>query len=551
MSQPSAQEDNTSANNPDEQPRDAAVAGDGAGEGAGGGKKKKNINISWPALKFSMGNLTVTFQDINLSRLFRRKKKDSDGPPETTFKEAFKLYKKEYFDIWASLLFLLNVLAFVALSSFVTDRYAKGVDFDGHIVNDPSNSIALDLNVVLLLSAVLPLAVSASVVYFLIFLFFTDKLVWVTGLLNVSASFGTGAVYLYRRQWAIGGVFTGLGLFAVIYFVNWIPRIPFTTVLLRSSAAVIRRHGSVNMICIMGSMLTVGFAALLFVTLVTTYIAFDPDETKPNPLCYNYRCKSIATKTLMTFSVLSAYWITEWIKNTMHATVAGAYGSWYFYGGNSKEMPTRPLRSASRRAITYSFGSICLGSLVVGVVDLLRQLCSISGQEVVADQTIVGRATTHVREIMSSLRRVTSVFNRYAFSHVVLYGKPYGLAAKYTWQMMEHHGIDALVNDSIAATTITLGSLFVAYLCAFVAYVELGYTTPDFNRTGRFTPAIMAYAFLCGFQICKVYMTPVVSGVDTTFMAMGLDPEVLVTQHPDLWEALLRVYPRIQDRINP
>lgn len=96
MSQPPAPEDDAGANNRDEQPR--------AVTGGGGGGKKKNISISWPALKFSMGNLTVTLQQISLSRLFRRKKKDGDAPQETTFKEAFKLYKKEYHDIWAGVL---------------------------------------------------------------------------------------------------------------------------------------------------------------------------------------------------------------------------------------------------------------------------------------------------------------------------------------------------------------------------------------------------------------------------------------------------------------
>ncbi|OAX84466.1 hypothetical protein ACJ72_01166 [Emergomyces africanus] len=546
MSQTPAQEESGGANNRDEQPR-AVAAGDSGG-------KKKNISISWPALKFSMGNLTVTLQRLDLSRLFRRRKKDdvADAPQETSFKEAFKLYKKEYHDVWAGVLFLFNLFSFIALSSFVIDRYTQGVDFDGHTVNGSKNSIALDLNIFLLFSIILSLAFSSSVVYFQIFLFFPDKLVWVTGILNVTASFGTGAVYLSRRQWAIGGTFSGLGLFAVIYFVNWIPRIPFTTVLLRSSATVARRHSSVNLISIIGSLLTVGFAALLFVTLVATYIAFDPDEKKANPLCHDAKCKSTVTKTLTTFITFSAYWITEWMKSTMHTTVAGLYGSWYFYGGNSGEMPTRPMTGALRRAATYSFGSICFGSLLVGVVDMLRQLCTISRHEEVIGQTIVGRvATRAVRGIINSLRRITRAINRYAFCHVALYGKPFVPAAKFTWQMMEHRGVDALVNDSIVGAAISMGSLFVGYICAFIAYVELGYTVPDFNTSGRFTPAIMAYAFLSGFQISKVYMTPVTSGVDTMFMAVGLDPDVLVKHHPDLWESLLAVHPRVQNMIHP
>ena len=37
--------------------------------------------------------------------------------------------------------------------------------------------------------------------------------------------------------------------------------------------------------------------------------------------------------------------------------------------------------------------------------------------------------------------------NRYAFSHIALYGKAYIPAAKDTWKMMKDRGIDALVNE--------------------------------------------------------------------------------------------------------
>jgi len=48
--------------------------------------------------------------------------------------------------------------------------------------------------------------------------------------------------------------------------------------------------------------------------------------------------------------------------------------------------------------------------------------------------------------------------NRYAFSHIALYGKAYIPAAKDTWTMMKNRGIDALVNDCLIGPVLTMVS---------------------------------------------------------------------------------------------
>ena len=82
---------------------------------------------------------------------------------------------------------------------------------------------------------------------------------------------------------------------------------------------------------------------------------------------------------LITKSTIG-YWITEYLKNTMHSVVAGVYGSWFFCGGKPGGMPKGATRGAFRRAMTYSFGSISFGSLVVAIINMLRQAVSIAQQ---------------------------------------------------------------------------------------------------------------------------------------------------------------------------
>lgn len=85
--------------------------------------------------------------------------------------------------------------------------------------------------------------------------------------------------------------------------------------------------------------------------------------------------------------------------------------------------------------MTYSFGSISFGSLIVAVINFLRQLCSVAQQNASAEGNIVGSILFCVLGCFIGLLDWAVTFlNRYAFSHIALYGKSYIAAAKDTWK---------------------------------------------------------------------------------------------------------------------
>ena len=115
---------------------------------------------------------------------------------------------------------------------------------------------------------------------------------------------------------------------------------------------------------------------------------------------------------------------------------------------------------------------------------------------------------------------------------------------------MKDRGIDALVNDCLIGPVLTMGSTFVAYICALLAYLYLEFTKPGYNDGGTFTPVVMAFSFLIGLQVCQIFMTPIGSGVDTIFVAAAWDPDVLMSDHPDFYQRMVRVYPKVQQMVN-
>ena len=71
---------------------------------------------------------------------------------------------------------------------------------------------------------------------------------------------------------------------------------------------------------------------------------------------------------------VSYYWVHETLQNVIHVSVAGVVGTWWFVTEEANSCCSKAVGDSFFRAITYSFGSICFGSLLVAIVKALRAL---------------------------------------------------------------------------------------------------------------------------------------------------------------------------------
>ena len=206
--------------------------------------------------------------------------------------------------------------------------------------------------------------------------------------------------------------------------------------MLETTISVSKKHGHVYLVSLLGGILATAFGAWYSLTLVAVYVKYEPghSSTGANPACSrgNGGCTSAKVIGLVVFITFAMYWISEWLKNTIHTTISGVYGAWYFMGNS---FPRGATRGALRRSLTYSFGSISFGSLVVAIINSVRQLVSVAQNQAGADGNIVGSILFCVLGcLIGLLDWAVQFLNRYAFSHIALYGKAYIPAAKDTWR---------------------------------------------------------------------------------------------------------------------
>lgn len=73
-------------------------------------------------------------------------------------------------------------------------------------------------------------------------------------------------------------------------------------------------------------------------------------------------------------SFVSYFWTHQVLQNTLVCITSGVIGTWWFAPSEANSWFSQALKDSSARALTYSFGSICFGSLIVAIVQALRQL---------------------------------------------------------------------------------------------------------------------------------------------------------------------------------
>ncbi|CAN6606049.1 protein Pns1p [Trichomonascus vanleenenianus] len=467
-----------------------------------------------------------------------------------TFNEKFKVEKPKWNDPIFTLIFVATCGGFIAVAVIGLKAYTDNRGFEGSSIYNTSNTFSLNTSTIILFAFVTAMAVILAFLYYLLARLFTRQFIIITIILNLLFAYGTAIAYLVQRYWSAGIVLLVFAVFSTWCFWTMRSRIPFATVVLKTVIGVTREAPSTVITSALGALFGGAFSIFFAVVLVSIYVKYDPNPN--NPQCANGGCSQGKLVGLIIFLTFAAFYISEVVKNVIHVTISGVYGSWYYCSRSDQGWPKHPALGAFRRAMTYSFGSICFGSLIVAIINFIRQIIKMLRQANIQNggNIAVSFILLCADCFISILDWAVTYFNHYAYTYIALYGKSYLNSARDTWQLLKHRGIDALVNDSLISNVLNFGSLFVGYTTALLAYLYLKLTRLSYNSSSGFYPIVVAYAFLIGTQIGNLATVTIHSGVSTFFVALAKDPEVFRMSYPDIYEEIVRVYPPAREKLN-
>lgn len=335
-----------------------------------------------------------------------------------------------------------------------------------------------------------------------------------------------GVVAFLSGQYFMGVLFLLSFLIGLCYIKAVWSRIPFATVNLITSITAVKKNFGVVFVSYFMSFL--GWIWAIFWTAATMGMLQRQCGTAA-------QCQAAFPYGQFFGLLVSYFWTLQVVMNVIHVTVAGVVSTWWFTPDEADCCCSGAVIGSYLRSMTSSFGSICLGSLIVAVVEALKQLAYAARQNDDGNAILLCLAEC----ILACISSMIQYFNKWAYIYVGVYGYSYCEAGQTVTQLFADRGWEAIVADNLVSNALSLVTLVVGLITGAVGYL-LGVTTDWFsglNATLNSTnEAYMLFVigFIIGLMLCAITLSVIGSGVNTVIVCFADGPAEFQSNHPEL-----------------
>jgi len=332
--------------------------------------------------------------------------------------------------------------------------------------------------------------------------------------------------------WAAYGFYIGniiIGVIGIFFFLLmgcyvwavW-SRIPFATANLVTALTAVKANLGLSIIAYFFAVLSLAWYLLWALVFVGIWVSTTCDMQ-------TQICQGEPNGGYLFLLFLSFFFTTQVIQNCVHVTVAGTVGTWWFTPSEASCCCSGAVIGSWFRAMTTSFGSICFGSLLVAILQALRQLVNTLRD---GDNGIL---ICIADCILGCLESILEYFNKWAYVYVGLYGYSYLEAGKNVFTLFKNRGWEAIIADDLVSMTLFLVSLMVGLVTGGVGIGLIRQTDwfPEVQGAND-TWIGFVFGFLCGIVICSVLMSVVASAVNTVIVCFAEGPAEFEQNHPEL-----------------
>jgi hypothetical protein len=105
-----------------------------------------------------------------------------------------------------------------------------------------------------------------------------------------------------------------------------------------------------------------------------------------------------------------------------------------------------------KSALSSSFGSVCIGSLLCPLAHIIWNIVRWARR----DESVLSRRFVSLRS--EYVEHFIRTYHKYSFVHIAGYGKPFYVAAHDAWALIESRGVEAIVDDDLTSRLLLLGA---------------------------------------------------------------------------------------------
>lgn len=229
--------------------------------------------------------------------------------------------------------------------------------------------------------------------------------------------------------------------------------------------------------------------------------------------------------------LVSYYWTHQVLQNTVHVTSAGVIGTWWFAPAEASSCCSSALTDSFVRATTFSFGSICFGSLLVAIVQALRTL-----NHMLRDNEEFNMLTCIIDCILGCIEDIIEYLNKWAYVYVGLYGYSYLEAGKNVITLFQNKGWTVIISDDLVENVLFMVSVAIGLITGLIGLIIASMDENIFAGIGVENAGMVGFliGLLVGFVLASILMSVVGSAVDTVIVCFAEAPNEFQANHPQL-----------------
>lgn len=229
---------------------------------------------------------------------------------------------------------------------------------------------------------------------------------------------------------------------------------------------------------------------------------------------------SLMGKNALFFLVLlfCFFWSCEVFSNVIHITASGTVSRWFH-----NEDTEKPLQHAYTHALTYQFGSICLGSSIVAILQTLQWIARQLEED--SDNAVSAILACAAHCILNCIESWVRMFNYWAFCVISIWSPSLRDAGGIVFEFMEDPSDFMQAISSVCCIEIVtmMANIVVGLLDAIIC-VSLAF------GAGTETETIYLYgviAFVLGYMVNSVGGRIIEAGVGGIFTCATADRRVM------------------------
>merc|ERR1740129_537591 len=311
----------------------------------------------------------------------------------------------------------------------------------------------------------------------------------------------------------------------------WRGLVPFTIEILQPVAQVLGEHCGVLLVGIGTTLASLAYMLLAGTAIVGFWSKVSNGQPTGIPSRYDNQNVYYAIYFLVALVLI---WGGTVFVNACHVVYCGLFGRWYF----GREVSV----CQSMQAAVVSFGSICLGSIIVAAmraVDaVLQQIRRQAGAE---RQNFAVQCALCVLEcLVRCVADIAEALSYFAYVQVALRGFSFIASARATYALCQYRNVRAIIACSLVGSVVGIGSFLCGSAASLVGCWVCARLTPSgaSEDDRAFAEGLaLGLGVVLGFGVASNVLHALQSGFATICVCWAEDGEKLSDRQTQLHNA--------------